>query len=106
MTTEQGDLLDLIANDPRKEDDYSMFVAACRSEAYHANGIVSINDVRMAFETFWGLSIEPRRYSSFWRRARLDGHLERTGEWETNTDVRGRNSGKPQPVYRWTGARA
>lgn len=100
----QGDLLDLLANDPRKDLDYRAFLDACRNEATITLGVVSINGVRWWMTNRYGYTVEPRRYSTFWRRARLDGHLERTGDYETNTDTRGRNSGKPQPVYRWVGA--
>lgn len=99
---EQNATVDLVGNDPRHDDDYNAFIATCRFIA-RPNGLVSINAVRSELSNVWGLTIEPRRYSAFWRRARLDGHLERTGEWERNTDAKGRNAGKPQPVYRWVG---
>lgn len=105
MIPVQGDVLDLVANDHRADEDYEKFLWACRKAA-HRRETVSINDVRLWLSNTYGLTINPRRYSSFWRRARLDGHLERTGEWETNTDAKGRNSGKPQPCYRWTGGAA
>lgn len=105
MTAEQTDLLDLIANDPRHDPEYVRFLDACYQTAIlDGRWLVSINGVRAMFCNGWGFTIEPHRYSSFWRRARLDGHLERTGEYETNTDAKGRNAGKPQPVYRWVGA--
>jgi hypothetical protein len=99
------DVVDLVANDPRKDDEYKLFLSRANDVARMANppGIVSPNWMRRLFSNEHGLTIEPRRYSSFWRRARLDGHLARTGEWETNQDWRGRNSGKPQPLYRWVG---
>jgi hypothetical protein len=100
--SEQASLLDLIGNDPRHGDEYERFLHACQNVARGGNR-VSINDVRRFFNDYPEFAIEPRRFSSFWRRARLDGHLERTGDWETNTDAKGRNSGKPQPVYRWIG---
>jgi hypothetical protein len=105
--SEQASLLDLIGNDPRHDDEYERFLRACElvSHPYGDERKVSINSVRRIMRNQWGLVIDPRRYSSFWRRARLDGHLERTGDWETNTDAKGRNNGKPQPVYRWVGAR-
>jgi hypothetical protein len=104
--SEQASLLDLIGNDPRHDDEYDQFLYSCLLVARGADGRVSINHVRNVMANDWGLTIDPRRYSSFWRRARLDGHLERTGDWETNTDAKGRNSGKPQPVYRWIGGAA
>jgi hypothetical protein len=103
--SEQASLLDLIGNDPRHDDEYERFVWACWAVGAMDRGRVSINRVRGHLSNAYGLTIDPRRYSSFWRRARLDGHLERTGDWETNTDAKGRNSGKPQPVYKWIGAR-
>jgi hypothetical protein len=102
-TLEQGSLLDLIGNDPRVDPDYSAFLDACRSVRMGQRAYVSINDVRARLTNDWGMTIEPRLYSSFWRRARLDGHLERTSIRERNNDRKGRNATKEQYLYRWIG---
>lgn len=102
--TAQMDLLDLLAHDPRREDEYRQFLDACRQVRLGQREYVSINDVRSRLSNEWGLVIEPRRYSSFWRRARVDGLLERTNIREPNTDVRGKNATKEQFLYRWIGA--
>jgi hypothetical protein len=101
---EQGDLLDLIANDPRLDPKYLQFLAACQNAARNGNRVY-INDVRALMSNEYGLIVEPRTYSAFWSRAaRRGGPLQRIhGEWAMSKDTRGRNSGKPQPVYRWVG---
>jgi hypothetical protein len=98
-----SDLLDLLANDERKADDYDRFILACRAD-WEQHGHVSVQCVRHSLSNRYGLVIEPRTYSSFWRRASgKDGPLQVTGEWETCTDTRGRNAGRPQMLRRWVG---
>ena len=98
-----GDLLSLIAEDERHEDDYKRFLAACRADADAHGGKVSVNRVRDALSNEFGLEVEPRRYASYWQRATKTGTLLNTEEWEVSTDTRGRNVGKPQRVREWRG---
>lgn len=104
LDAEALSLLDLISDDPRHDDDYDRFVAALRLVARHHGGRVSTNHVREELSNSWGLTIEPRRFSTFYRRACKDGHIAWTGGYDTNTDQRGRNAGKPARLYEWTGA--
>ena len=88
------------ANNWRAEDDWSLFTAACRREAYAHEGVVDPNGVRSRLTNRYGLMIEPRRYSAFWNRAAgKSGFLDADG-WTTNTDTKGRNAGKPTRRYR------
>ena len=100
--TDQGDLLDLITDDPRVTPDYDKFIQACRLVAESHHGAVSINHVRMELSNSYGLTVEPRRYSGFWRKACRDGWLRWSGTYDTNDDLAGRNAGKPQRLYRWS----
>ncbi len=92
---ETHDLLTLLAMDERHERDYDRFLAACRADADAHAGQVSVNRVRSLLSNQYGLDVEPRRYSSYWQRATKAAVLVNTGEWETCTDTRGRNVGKP-----------
>lgn len=107
MGTETAALVDLIGTDPRNLD-YARFTAALGDVA--VDGYVSMNDMRRRLSNAYGLVIEPRRYSSFYRRACLaavivwdesDPHC-----YEINNDTRGHNRGKPQRRYRLASGRA
>jgi hypothetical protein len=98
-------LLDLIADDPRRSDEYDRFLAACQSDALTHGGLVSVNRVRRRMSNDYGLTIHPRTYSAFWSKAcARGGPMVTTTEWELCTDTRGRNGGKPQRYRRWVGA--
>lgn len=100
VTEQTGSLLDLLANDPRKEDDYDRFVAALRSCVH--GGWVSMNDVRTALSNEYGLTIQPQRFSSLYRRACKDGLLRwypRPEFYDVNADKRAGNAGRPQRRY-------
>jgi hypothetical protein len=103
VSTQQMDLLDLLSHDPRREDEYRQFLDACKQVRLGQREYVSINDVRSRLSNQWGLVIEPRRYSSFFSRARREGALLRTNVLDVNSDERSRNKGKPCWLYRWTG---
>lgn len=94
-------LLDLIAEDPRVEHDYRLFLNACEEVAL-GHGIVTVNAVRSLLTATNGdLRIRPQRLSAFWRKAELDGHLARTGEWDICQGSGSGNNGRPQPRRRW-----
>lgn len=99
----QGDLLDLMSHDPRREDDYRAFLEACSSVRVGQRDYVSINDVRRVLSNRYGLTIHPQTYSTFWSRARREGLLQRTNILDVNDDGRSRNKGKPCFLYRWIG---
>ena len=97
-------LLDLIAEDPRVDHDYQTFLDACRAVALGYGGDVKVNAVRhVRTDDNGDLTIRPQRLSAFWRKAELDGHLERTGDWDICRGSNSGNNGRPQPVRRWVG---
>lgn len=99
-----ADLLDLIAEDHRVDHDYRTFLDACSMAAAGERGIVRVNVVRAVLTDDNGdLTVRPQRLSAFWRKAELDGHLERTGEWAICQGSTSGNNGRPQPVRRWVG---
>jgi hypothetical protein len=95
--------VELVGNDWRASEDWADFRAACFHSAASADGRVDPNVVRSRLTNRYGLVIQPRRYSAFWRRAaEKDGFLDADG-WTTNDDVKGGNRGKPQRMYRIRG---
>ena len=96
-------LLDLIAEDPRVDHDYRHFLNVCEEVAL-GHDAVYVNEVRRLLTDSNGdLTIRPQRLSAFWRKAELDGHLARTGEWDICQGSNSGNNGRPQPVRRWVG---
>lgn len=103
VDTETASLLDLIAEDPRIDHDYRTFLNACEEVAL-GHGIVEVNAVRRLLTNLHGdLTIRPQRLSAFWRKAELDGHLARTGDWDICQGSGSGNNGRPQPRRRWVG---
>lgn len=112
MSAEQIDIFDAMADQQAVVDavaetpahvadpEYALFVEACRTDALSHGGFVSQNRVRDLMSNDKGLSINPRRYSGFWRRARKGGLLAFECS-EENRDHRGRNLGKESKVFRW-----
>jgi hypothetical protein len=107
MGSETAALVDLIGTDPRNLD-YARFSAALVDVA--EDGYVSMNDMRRRLSNSYGLVIEPRRYSSFYRRACREGVITwdeaDPHSYEINDDARGHNRGKPQRRYRLAAGRA
>ena len=93
-------VVDLVATDWNADNDWRLFERECRLTAYHRDGRVDPNRVRKRLSNEYGLTIEPRRYSSFWSRAAgRDGFLVADG-WVMNDDKRAGNRGKPTRAYR------
>ena len=99
-----ADLLGLIAEDPRKDDEYALFLRACWQDAMAHGHYVSVQRVRRRMSNEHGLIVHPRTYSAFWSRAcAKGGPMVTTVEWDLNDDKRGKNSGKPQRLRKWVG---
>lgn len=101
----QQDVVDAVTTTPPHiaDPEYDLFVDAVRHDAYRHGGFVSQNRVRDALSNDNGLTVNPRRYSGFWRRARLDGWITAPVSTEENRDRRGRNLGKRSNLHRWLG---
>lgn len=97
--------VDIVANDWRSDEDWRRFEKVCIAAAQpnvwmHGEPWVDPNSVRRLLTNEYGLTIEPRRYSGFWRRAAgRNGFLD-FSHWGINTDAKGRNQGKPSKIYR------
>lgn len=89
----------------KADAEFELFIDACRHDAYTHGGFVAVNRVRAALSNEHGLTVNPRRYSSFWRRAQLSGHLDDKYSEEKSSDGRSRNLNKKSRIYRWLGAR-
>lgn len=75
--------------------EWSYFVSVIRKVA-RADGTVHQGDVRPLVRG----RIPAKHIGSLYRRARNEGVLAETGEWERSTDVEGRNSDKRCRIYR------
>jgi hypothetical protein len=97
-----ADLLTLITSDPRHDDDYQAFLAACRVVAAENHGRVTVSQVSERLTNKWGLTIEPRRYSAYWSKATgKNGPLRNTAEWDTRKGSTSHNDGRPTRVREW-----
>jgi hypothetical protein len=97
-----ADLLSLIADDPRHDDDYQTFLAACRVVAAENGGRVTVSKVSDRLTNKWGLTIEPRRYSAYWPKATgKNGPMRNTAEWDTRRGSTSHNDGRPTRVRVW-----
>lgn len=95
-----ADLLSLVANDkmhPRPAEEWDIFVAALRRAA-DADSRIDPNVLRPLLRN----EVAPRRIGAFTNRAKAEGLIADTGEWQTSDDTEGRNGGKPCRVYRLT----
>ena len=101
----QADVVDAVATTPPHiaDPEFALFVDALRADALSHGGYVAVNRVRKAMSNEGGLSINPRRYSSFWTRAVREGYLDHRFVEEPNRDKKGRNLGKKSKVRRWLG---
>lgn len=98
-----ADLLDLVAHDrmtPRPAEEWDYYVRAVRFAATADDGVVRPNTLRALVRGH----VAPRRIGAFTNRAKCEGLLVDTGQWETSDDTEGRNAGKPMRVYRLGGA--
>lgn len=80
------------------DEEWSVFVAALRSDAARHGGLVSQNRVREAIGHRWASTPAKRRYSQMWSRARRLGLLDETGRTEKSTDRAGGNAHRLVPV--------
>lgn len=93
-----ADLLSLVANDevtPRPQEEWAEFVAAL-SIASGDGGQVDPNQFRKLVRGH----VAPRRIGAFTNRAKAEGLIVDTGEWQVSDDHEGRNAGRPCRVYR------
>lgn len=93
-----ADLLSLVANDqmhPRPDHEWSEFVRCLRLGS-DVEGRIDPNNFRRLVRG----GIAPRRIGAFTNRAKAEGLIVDTGEWQTSDDTEGRNGGKPCRVYR------
>ena len=99
----QQDIITAVAETPAHlaDPEFELFIDACREDAYKHGGFVSQNRVRAALSNDAGLTVNPRRYSGFWGRAKREGYLSRSFTKEPNLDSKGRNLGKESKIHRW-----
>lgn len=83
-------------------DPWALFVRTLRANV-RSDGTVHACDIRPLVRG----RIEPRQLSSLWRRAQSKSvGLIRQVDVERSDDVAGKNAGRPEPVYKWTGRAA
>lgn len=90
-------LLSLVANDQmtdHAEREWAEFVSALHAAV--DNGRVKPNDLRPRLRG----RVAPRRIGAFFNKAKAEGLLVDTGEWEISDDHEGRNAGRPCRIYR------
>lgn len=88
----------LVAGDPLHERERAAVVDAIRDDAVEHFGQVNSNRVRERIPSW----VAPQVIGATYNALRARGLLVDDG-WTTNTDRRGRNSGKPARLYRWKG---
>ncbi len=96
-------VVDTVSTGAKADPEYALFRDACRHDGYTHGGFVSQNRVRAAMSNEHGLTVNPRRYSGFWRRAQLDRTLSAAVSEEPSTDRRGKNLNKKSKIHRWLG---
>jgi len=104
VDSETADLLSLVANDkmhPRPEEEWNRFTQALESAA-DLDGVISPNFLRGLLRG----SVAPRRIGAFTHRAKSEGLIVETGDWQISDDREGRNGGRPMRVYRLTDSRS
>ncbi len=98
---ETSDLLSLVANDkmhPRPAEEWDVFMRALKTSS-DPSGRIDPNLLRAYLRG----QVAPRRIGAFTLRAKAEGLIVDTGEWQISDDTEGRNAGKPARVYRLTG---
>ena len=99
----QEAVVDAVSHGIKADPEFDLFIDACRHDAYTHAGFVAVNRVREALSNDHGLTVNPRRYSGFWRRAQLAGALSPPVSTEPSRDARSRNLAKESRIYRWLG---
>jgi len=103
--TSAADLLKLVADidGPIGRDAQRLFLAACKVDAAHHDGYVSVNRVRVLVSAS-GADIPPRRYSAMWATNTGRGKpMVKVSKWEVCRGSTSGNDGRPFTVRRWVG---
>lgn len=79
--------------------EWAIFLKALRVSV-DDRGLISQTNVRPRIQ-----SIAPKHRGQLYRRAMAEGLIRPDG-YEQSTDLKGRNTDKPQRTYRWVGKRA
>lgn len=114
LDTEYKARVELTAGDwLHGDEDYAKFVAALMRSRRGPHDHIHVDDVRalLTEDTIKGprISINPRRFSAFWNRARTDGLIDfvrdHYGEvaYERSTTSTTGNNGRFVAIRRWTG---
>jgi hypothetical protein len=90
-----GDLLDVIAGSDDHAHHRAEIERTIWAVALDYDGHINPNHVRARIPTW----VQPQLVGPTYRAMTLAGDIEPDG-WTTNTDTRGRNSGKPLRMYR------
>ena len=90
-----GSLLDLIAHDPGHDSARTEIERVIWGVACEYDGRIDPNVVRARIPPW----VQPQLVGPTYRAMTLAGDIEPDG-WTTNTDTKGRNSGKPLRTYR------
>ena len=90
-----GSLLDLIADDITHANGRAAIEHVIWEVAAEHHGRIDPNLVRARIPAW----VQPQLVGPTYRAMTIAGHIEPDG-WTTNTDLKGRNSGKPARTYR------
>ena len=105
MSTDQGDLLELIDADPIHANDADRIRAAIIADGKAHAGRVDCNRVRLSLTNSGGhLDVYPRTVGPTYNGMVRRGLLRTLGYIDTNGDEAGRNKGKPAMAYELTEA--
>lgn len=86
--------VDTVAGDVTNDRDWARFRSACEQAAWLSADLFTV-DPNVVRSILAG-RVAPRRVSAFWMKATSSsGFLDNSGQWTTNTDLAGGNSGKP-----------
>lgn len=100
VDTERDAILALIAGDPIHARDRAVIVAAIR-DSVRPDGTVTSNEWRPRLTG--ADQVYPRVVGAVVHQLVAAGVLVPLNRWERSTDLKGRNGGKPNPVYAWRG---
>ena len=98
VDTYTGSLLDLIADDPTHANGRAEIERVIWGVACEYDGRIDPNVVRERIPSW----VQPQLVGPTYRAMTLAGDIEPAG-WTTNSDLKGRNSGKPLRTYRVKG---
>ncbi len=98
VDTDTGSLLDLIADSDDHAHHRAEIERVILAVALEHDGRIDPNVVRDRIPAW----VQPQLVGPTYRAMTLAGDIEPDG-WTTNSDLKGRNSGKPQRTYRVKG---